>query len=161
MAYYAYIIAGEDYDSFSRYGGSQYFSQAQQVVINAQTSSYKGWKAFDGYVNRYWLSENLNNKIYLPLRSFSYDYHRTGLDVMADNSGLGRKNITSLLPVLAQTDRTRIGAMLPLIFFSAKGDELVSIFSGATPQDRIQAMNVLTQADPANGIKYQALQRAN
>jgi len=161
MAFYAYIIAGTDYDTFSRYGGSSYFAQAQQVVINAQTSSYKGWKAFDGNVSRYWLSENLNNKIYATLRSFMYDYHRAGLDVMADNPGLGKKMITGILPLLAQVDRTRIGSMLPLIFFSAKSDELVSIFSGSSPQERIQAMNILIQADPSNGIKYQVLQKAN
>lgn len=160
MAYYAYIIAGFDYDTFSRYGGSPYFNLAQNVVINAQTSSYKGWKAFDGNTNRYWLTENLNNKIYAPLRSFLYDYHRNGLDVMADNAGKGRSTITSLLPELAQLDRQRIGAMFPLIFFTAKTDELVSLYSGADPQERIQAVNILTQADPANGIKYQALQKS-
>jgi hypothetical protein len=161
MAYYAYIIAGFDYDSFSRYGGSPYFALAQQVVINAQTSSYKGWKAFDDNVNRYWLAENLNNKIYAPLRGFMYDYHRNGLDIMADNAANGRRNITGLLPVLAQTDRQRLGATFPLIFFTAKSDEMVSIFSAADPQERFQAMTVLTQADPANGIKYQALQKGN
>lgn len=161
MAFYAYMVAGFDYDSFSRYGGSGYFSLAQQVVINAQTSSYKGWKAFDNNINRYWLSENVNNKIYAPLRSFIYDYHRNGLDMMADNAATGRKNITAMLPILTQTDRQRLGAMLPLIFFTAKSDELVSIYSNADPQERIQAMNTLTQADPANGIKYQALQKGN
>jgi len=161
MAFYAYIIAGFDYDSFSRYGGSAYFALAQQVVINAQTSSYKGWKAFDDNINRYWLSENMNNKLYAPLRSFIYDYYRNGLDVMADNVVNGRKTIASILPVLAQTDRQRLGAMFPLVFFSAKADELVSIFSNSDAQERLQAMNTLTRADPSNGIKYQALLKSN
>jgi hypothetical protein len=161
MAFYAYVIAGFDYDSFSRYGGSAYFALAQQVVINAQTSSYKGWKAFDSNINRYWLAENLNNKTYAPLRSLMYDYHRNGLDVMADNAPKGRGAITALLPVLTQTDRQRIGSMLPLLFFTAKSDELVSIFSNADPQERIPAMNLLIQADPSNGMKYQALQKGN
>ncbi len=161
MAFYAYTIAGFDYDSFSRMGGSPYFALAQTVVINAQSSSYKGWKAFDDNVNRYWLSENLNNKIYAPLRGFIYDYHRNGLDVMADNAANGRREITSLLPILAQTDRQRLGATFPLIFFTAKSDELVSIFAAANQQDRTAAMNTLIQADPGNGIKYQALQRGN
>ena len=161
MAFYAYIIAGFDYDSFSRYGGSPYFALAQQVVINAQTSSYKGWKAFDDNINRYWLTENLNNKVYAPLREVIYNYHRNGLDVMADNAAKGRNIIFGTLPALAQADRTRLGSMLPLVFFSAKSDELVSIFSNADPQQRLQAMNTLTEADPANGIKYQALQKGN
>src|SRR4051812_45830034 len=37
MAFYAYIIVGMDYDSFSKLGGSQYFAAAQNVATNAQT----------------------------------------------------------------------------------------------------------------------------
>ncbi len=160
MAFYAYVVVGLDYDSFSRYGGTAAISSAQNVVINAQSSSYKGWKAFDNNTNsRYWLSQNLIDKTYIPLRSFIYDYHRNGLDILADNAGKGRSNITALLPVLTQLDRTRIGAMWPTVFFTAKSDELVSIYSGASPQEKLQAMNILLQADPANGNKYQLLQK--
>jgi hypothetical protein len=159
MAFYAYIIIGMDYDTFSKFGGSAYFLNAQNVATNAQTSSFKGWKAFDSNINRYWLAENLNNKLYAPLRAFLYDYHRNGLDMMADNASKGRKAISNLLPELSQIDRTRIGSMFPLVFFTAKSDEFVSIFSKADSQERLQAMNMLSKVDPANGIKYQALQR--
>jgi hypothetical protein len=159
MAFYAYIIVGMDYDSFSKLGGSSYFAAAQNVATNAQNSSSKGWKAFDGNINRYWLAENLNNKLYQPLREFMYNYHRNGLDIMADNAGKGRKIISDLLPILSQVDRQRLGSMFPLIFFTAKSDELVSIFTKTNAQERLQAMNILSQADPANGLKYQALQK--
>ncbi|MCJ8210664.1 DUF4835 family protein [Mucilaginibacter sp. RS28] len=160
MAYYAYIILGFDYDSFSRYGGTPYFANAQNVVINAQTSSYKGWKAIDNNnISRYWLSENLANKTYIPLRSFYYDYHRNGLDLMADNAVQARSNISALLPTLTQLDRLRIGATLPTLFFTSKEDELIGIFSGAPTQEKLNAYNILVQADPANGPKYQVLQR--
>ena len=161
LAYYAYIIAGLDFDSFSRYGGTPYFNRAQNIVTLAQTSSYPGWKAFDSNTNRYWLAENLNNKIYLPLRGFIYDYHRLGLDAMSQNAGRARKTISGLLPVLAQVDRQRLGAMFPLAFFNAKDDELISIFMAASGPDRIEAMNTLSKADPANGNKYQTLQKGN
>ncbi|HMG11035.1 MAG TPA: DUF4835 family protein [Mucilaginibacter sp.] len=159
MAFYAYIIVGLDYDTFSLYGGSPYFANAQTVINNAQSGSYRGWKAFDGNVNRYWLSENLNNKLYAPLRSFMYDYHRNGLDAMADNVAKGRKEITSILPTLQQINRQRVGSMFPLVFYTAKSDELVLLYSKADPQERVQAMNILLQADPANGNKYQTLQK--
>jgi hypothetical protein len=157
MAFYAYVIVGMDADSFSRFGGSPYFAKAQNVVINAQTAGSKGWKAFDSNLNRYWLSENLNNRIYSPLRAFIYDYHRNGLDLMADNTVKGRKNIISLLPVLTQVDRQRIGSYLPVVFFTAKSDELVSILSAADQQTKAEAINTLSAADPANGTKYQTL----
>jgi len=159
MAFYAYIIIGMDYDSFSRYSGTSYFATAQNIVTNAQTASYKGWKAFDNNLNRYWLSENLNNKLYAPLRSFIYDYHRNGLDIMAENSNKGLKVISGLLPALSQIDRTRLGSMLPVVFYTAKCDEFISVFSKASPQEKVQAYNILSQADPANGNKYQVLQK--
>ena len=158
MAFYAYMILAFDYDSFSKFGGTSYYANAQTVVINAQSSSYKGWKAFDNNTNRYWLSENTMNKTYIPLREFLYTYHRLGLDVMADNIGNARKAISGALPVLTQLDRVRVGATLPTLFFLAKRSELVSIFAKADAQERLQAMNILTQADPANGNLYQTLQ---
>jgi len=161
MAFYAYIIIGMDYDSFSRFGGTPYFAAAQNVVTNAQSSSAKGWKAFDGSINRYWLSENLNNKAYQSLRSFMYDYHRNGLDVMSENAGKGRKVITDLLNSLTQVDRQRVGAMFPLVFFTAKSDEFIAIYSKAPQQEKVAAMNILNQVDPSNGLKYQAQQKAN
>lgn len=158
MAFYAYVIIGMDYDSFSRLGGTPYFQAAQTVMNNAQAGgSYKGWKAFDGNTNRYWLAENLNDKAYLPLRNFIYDYHRNGLDLMADDAARARKNISSFLPILSQVDRTRLGAMLPLVFFTAKSDELTAIFSKGDNRERTDAMNILSQADPSNGNKYQAI----
>jgi Domain of unknown function (DUF4835) len=159
MAFYAYIIVGLDYDTFSKYSGSPYFLSAQNVVNNAQTGGSKGWKAFDGTINRYWLAENLNNKLYSSLRGFMYDYHRNGLDVMAESPGKGRKVIASILPTLSQVDRQRLGATFPLVFFTAKCDELISIFARADVSDKLQALDILSKADPANGLKYQTLQK--
>ena len=159
MAFYAYIIAGVDNDSFSPLGGTPYYARAQNVLTIAQASSYRGWKAFDSNTNRYWLIENLNNKVYEPLRVFIYDYHRNGMDMMADNVGRARKAINGFLPALAEVDRQRLGAMLPLVFFAAKSDELVNLYAAAPAQERVQAFNILMKADPSNGIKYQALQK--
>ncbi len=157
MAFYAYIIVGMDYDSFSRLGGSPYFAAAQNIVINAQTSSFRGWKAFDSNLNRYWLAENLNNKLYTGLRNFIYDYHRNGLDVMAENVVKGRKAIADLLPSLKDVDRKRLGSYFPLVFYTTKSNELVSIFSKAPGTEKALAYNTLIQTDPSNGIKYDAL----
>jgi len=159
LAFYAYIIVGLDYDSFSKFGGSPYFLAAQTVVTNAQSSSFVGWKAFDGNITRYWLAENVNNKAYEPLRSFIYNYHRNGLDVLADNQSKGRKVIFDLIGTLSILDRQRQGAMFPLVFFTAKSDEFVSIFSKASPQEKTEVMNVLSEADPGNGLKYKSLQK--
>ncbi|MVN92002.1 type IX secretion system protein PorD [Mucilaginibacter aquatilis] len=158
LAFYAYTILAFDYDSFSKFGGTSYFANAQSVVINAQSSSYRGWKAFDNNTNRYWLSENTMSGTYIPLREFMYNYHRLGLDRMVENATEARQTIFNSLPVLTQLDRVRVGATLPTLFFLAKRSELVSTFLKADPQMRVQAMNILLQADPANGTLYKALQ---
>ena len=47
LAYYAYLILGMDYDSFSLKGGSSYFVEAQQIVTNAQSSGFPGWMSYE------------------------------------------------------------------------------------------------------------------
>ena len=58
LAYYAYIILGLDYDSFSLDGGTEFFTKAEKIVNNNQNSSEKGLRQpYDGKNNRnrYWL----------------------------------------------------------------------------------------------------------
>ena len=157
LAFYAYTIVGLDEDSFSKLGGSSYFTKAQDVLNNAQNAPYSGWKAFEGLRNRYWLIENLNNKSYLPLRELLYTYHRQGLDLMSDNINKGRKNIAEALPLLSELDKQKQGAMLNQVFFSAKAEEIVGIFSKSDPIERTKIYNILADADPANITKYEAL----
>lgn len=159
LAFYAYVIVGMDYDSFSLMGGSRYFAKAQTIVNAAQSASYKGWKAFDNTHDRYWIATNLNDKRYDGLREFNYNYHRNGLDIMADNAANGRKAIAALLPNLSNIDRQSSGAVLPQLFFTAKSDEFVSIFSNGDAQGKMQAYNILNAIDPSNGNKYQELQK--
>jgi hypothetical protein len=159
LAYYAYVIVGIDYDSFSKFGGTAYFAKAQNVVNNAQNSPFAGWKSFENLRNRYWLVENLTNKTYNPIRETIYEYHRNGLDILADNRSKGRKQILGLLPQLQKIDKQKQGSMLNQVFFTAKADELVNIIGSADPQDKVKAYNLLTALDPPNIAKYELLKK--
>ena len=57
----------------------------------------KGWKAYESERNRYWLVENLLNKSYSGFRACTYEYHRQGLDLMADKVEEGRSAIAESL----------------------------------------------------------------
>lgn len=157
LGFYAYVITGMDYDTFGKFGGTPYYSKAQTILNNAQNSANKGWKAFEGLRNRYWLIENLTNKTYNPIRESLYEYHRNGLDVLADNQSKGRKAILALLPDLQKIDKQKQGSMLNQLFFSSKADELVNVLKQASPQDKIKAYNLLTDIDPSNTAKYDVL----
>ncbi|MDP3468564.1 MAG: DUF4835 family protein [Daejeonella sp.] len=159
LAFYAYIITGMDYDSFSKFGGSDYFEKAQTVLNNAQAAPHSGWKAFENLRNRFWLVENLMNKSFNPLRESLYIYHRYGLDVMAENQAKGRKAILSVIPQLQKIDRQKQGSILNQIFFTAKADEIVNILGSAEPQERLKAYNALSVIDPSNSLKYESLKK--
>ena len=68
LAFYAYLIIGLDYDTFSPEGGTPYLLQAQRIVNNAQNAGPAGWKAFDDNQNRYWIIENHLHQSFKPLR---------------------------------------------------------------------------------------------
>ena len=160
LAYYAYIITGLDYDTFTKNGGTSYYSKAQSIVNFSQNVPNSGWKAFEALRNRYWLTENLLNKTYNPIRETLYEYHRNGLDLMGDNPSKAIKNIYSLLPQIQKIDKQKQGSMLPQLFFTAKSDEFINILSKAEPQDKIKSYNILTEIDPANTLKYEALKKS-
>ena len=80
LAFYAYIIIGVDYDSFSELGGTPYFQKALMVVNNAQSSGRGGWAALSSNRNRYNLIENINNPQFSEMRKNTYKYHRLALD---------------------------------------------------------------------------------
>lgn len=159
LAFYAYVIIGFDTDSFTKLGGTDYYTKAQNVVNNAQNASFPGWKAFEGLKNRYWLAENLNNKSFLPIRNIAYSYHRLGLDVMSEDIIKGRKAISDTLPQLSELDKQKQGSMLNQVFFSAKADEIIDIFSKGNPLERTKIYNLMVDVDPANSSKYEELKK--
>lgn len=162
LSFYAYTIIGLDKDSFSKLGGSFFYNKAQNILNIAQVSGNKGWKAFDGLRNRYWLNENLQNKGFEGLRQFIYEYHYNGLDHMQEDPAKGAKKIISLLSGLKQMDKQKLGSIFPNMYLSTKADELVNVISTLPdPQDKIKAYNLLAEVDPANINKYEALRASH
>ncbi|MDP2890619.1 MAG: DUF4835 family protein, partial [Bacteroidota bacterium] len=157
LAFYAYIILGMDYDSFFPEGGTEYFQKAQSIVNNSQNAPQKGWKAFESERNRYWLVENILNKSYSGFRSCMYQYHRQGLDIMGDKSPEGRGVIAESLKSIQKVFRARPSLYILQVFFDAKSDELVNIFSKSFPDERNRVSVILNECDPSNGSKYEKI----
>ncbi len=154
LAYYAYLILGLDYDSFSPNGGTPYFSKAEEIVNKMQNSTAIGWKSFESRTNRYWLIENFLNQTYQPVRSCLYKYHRLGLDRMADHLTEARTEIAESLRLVHKAYRSRSGSLIFRIFFDAKADELVHIFSESFADEKKRVFNILSEVDPSNIKKY-------
>jgi len=154
VAYYLYIILGLDFDSFSEYGGTPFFQKAEQVVNAAQNSPEKGWSSFDNDKNRYWIIENYLNNSYSELRRFNYEYHRKGLDAMAENAYEGRASIGKSLEYLMNVYDQKPGLFALQLMIDAKRDEIVNIFSEGNPKEKTEAQNIMKEVDPANSSKY-------
>jgi hypothetical protein len=161
IAYYLYVYLGLDGDSFAKNGGSPYYAKAQNIVNMGQNAREKGWKAFESQKNRYWLIENLTNPAYASIREAMYRYHRMGLDLMADDVEAGRAGINESLELLRKANRERPGLFLLQLFLEAKRDELVNIYSQASPMDKTRAVNILKEIDPANSNRYQKILENN
>ena len=157
LAYYAYILICLDFYSFSLYVGTPFYEKAQTIVNMAQNLPQKGWKSFESMRNRYWLAENFNNTSYNKIRQFIYQYHRQGLDLMAENVDQGRTNIIESLELMRQAYRDKPNSFLLQLILDAKRDEFINILTGAPDQDKVKAVNLLKEIDPANSTKYQTV----
>lgn len=160
LAYYAYIVLGMDYDSFTPEGGTEFFQKALTIVNNSQNAREKGWKAYESERNRYWLVENILNKSYAGFRSCTYQYHRQGLDLMSDKAPDGRGVIAESLKSIQKVFRSRPSLYILQVFFDAKSDELVNIFSKSFPDERARVVAILNECDPSNGSKYEKITKA-
>ncbi len=161
LGFYAYYVIGLDYDSFALNGGTAYFQKALAVANNAQNSGYQGWKAFDSDKNRYWLINNMLDATFTSMRECMYNYHRKGLDVMADNKESGRAVILESLMDLKKVHQVKPLSFSLQVFFIAKADEIVNVFCGAFSDEKAKVTTLLNEIDPTNSNKYTKIQTCN
>lgn len=155
FAYYANMIIAFDNESFSIRGGEQSFLKAQNIVNNAPDGrGIKGWKAFDGIRNRYWLVDNMLNTRYAVMNDVYYNYYRLGLDKFYSDENTARVEILNVLNQLAVFNNDNPNTMINQFFFQGKSNELIRIFSKAQPQDKAKAAELLPRLDLTNANSY-------
>jgi hypothetical protein len=148
ISFYVYIIMGINADSLQFKGGDSYFEQAQRIVNLSQQSGAMGWKQNDSNRNRFWLSDTMRSNTFREYREALYIYHRKGLDLMTENPMEAKNNIiNALLPLENLYDR-RPNAMLLQMFFDAKADEIVNLFSDGPEVDFDRASKMLKKIAP-------------
>ena len=148
ISFYVYIIMGINADSLQFKGGDSYFEQAQRIVNLSQQSGAMGWKQNDSNRNRFWLSDTMRSNTFREYREALYTYHRMGLDLMTENPMEAKNNIiNALLPLENLYDR-RPNAMLLQMFFDAKADEIVNLFSDGPEVDFDRASKMLKKIAP-------------
>ncbi len=161
LAYYAYMLIGMDFDTYSQGGGTPYFQIAEKIVTNAQNAPEQGWKPYDGSRNRnrYWLVKNILDTEYSGVRQFIYLYHLRGLDRMESDMTQARTEIYESLRRLQEVYRRRPDPFMyyMTVIIDAKADEIVNIFSQGFPEEKNRVVQILNEIDPANETKYQKI----
>lgn len=158
LAFYAFMILGYDYDSFSPEGGTQWFTKAQEIVVLAQNGGGPGWKSNErGRDNRYWLVDNALQQLFKPLRACFYEYHRKGLDKMFENPAEARSSMIEALEKLSEVNTARPGSVNVNNFLQTKVNEFKGIFKDAEQNQKTEVVKLLKRLDPANGSKYEEI----
>ncbi|MFL2571225.1 MAG: DUF4835 family protein [Parvicellaceae bacterium] len=154
LAFYVYMLIGYDYDSYSLEGGTPFFDKAMQIVSNCQNAPEPGWKPSEGNRNRYWLIQNATQALFKPLRQCYYDFHRKGFDVAYSNRQEGLSSMFDALKLLDNIHKARPNSFNIQLFFTAKNDEIVGLFSPDKSDLRMRVYNLLVKLDPGNISKY-------
>ncbi len=159
LAFYAYLMLGLDFDTYSLEGGTQFYEKAMAVATSAQNSNEKGWQAFEGPRNRYQLIENLLNTSYTDMRKLLYEYHLKGLDVMSKDLIGGRAVVGKTLKYYKNIYNKRSSLYLLQVLLEAKRAEIINIFTDASPAEKIEMVNTMKEVDPPNGNRYEAVNK--
>lgn len=130
LSFYIHIILGLDAASFQENGGATYFNQAQKIANLAQQSKLIGWNQNDGIRNRFWLIDSLRSNTFQEYRKALYEYHRLGMDQMVVAPLEAKEGIISSIGTLFEMYNRRPNAFLLQVFFDAKAQEIVEVFSG-------------------------------
>jgi hypothetical protein len=161
FSFYAYLIIGMDYDSFSLYGGENHVQTALQIVNNVQNSSNSapGWRPNDGAKNRnrYWIVENLTSPRSKLIRAALYTYHRNGLDLFTTKLDEGKKNILAALEEVDKVNGAYFNSMIVQMFSNAKKEELVEMWKIGEKPQRDRVVQIMTKADPVNTNRYREI----
>jgi len=157
ISYYSFLIIGMDMDTFNLNGGSIYFDNAQTIVNLARQSGYKGWNPNESDRNRFWLIESMLSNTYSDYRKSFYIYHKKGLDFMILNNFDAKEAIIESINNLEKVYNVRPDSYLLQIFFDAKSDEIVNIFSGGPKVDFNLTLNVLNKISPFFNSKWKQI----
>jgi hypothetical protein len=158
IVFYANIILGVDSDTFSKYGGETELKEAQNVMLQAQQSGLSSWQNVVGKQNRYALIDNLLSPKLKVYRDLLYNYHRNGFDNIIKSKASAQQTIETSLLTLERIFNKTVGNYLIRLFFDAKADEIVSMYSeDAKTRKKQRLIQSLRKISPNNNSKWRKL----
>jgi len=158
IVFYTYIILGVDADSFALNGGETYLKEAENVTLQAQQSGLAAWSNQVGVQNRFQMIDNLLSPGLNQFRSVIYNYHRKGLDELTGDAKNAKQSLENTIITLDRLFNKVIGNPLLRLFFDAKADEIVNLYSdGPNTRSKQRLLAVLQKISPNNSSKWRKI----
>ena len=158
IVFYTYIILGVDADSFALNGGETYLKEAENVTLQAQQSGLAAWSNQVGVQNRFQMIDNLLSPGLNQFRSVIYNYHRKGLDELTGDAKIAKQSLENSIITLDRLFNKVIGNPLLRLFFDAKSDEIVNLYSdGPNTRSKQRLIAVLQKISPNNSSKWRKI----
>ena len=158
IVFYTYVILGVDADSFALNGGETYLKEAENVTLQAQQSGLAAWSNQVGVQNRFQMIDNLLSPGLNQFRSVLYTYHRKGLDELTGDAKIAKQNLENTIITLDRLFNKVIGNPLLRLFFDAKADEIVNLYSdGPNTRSKQRLLAVLQKISPNNSSKWRKI----
>ena len=89
-----------------------------------------------------------------PFREAMFQYHFNGMDNMSKDLKGSKEAIINSINTLVALHEIRPNAYLTRIFFDAKADEIVSIFTGGPSVSLDGLVDKLSRISPTNSSKW-------
>ena len=158
IVFYTYIILGIDADSFALNGGETYLKEAENATLQAQQSGLAAWSNQVGVQNRFQMIDNLLSPGLNQFRSVIYNYHRKGLDELTGDAKIAKQSLENTIITLDRLFNKVIGNPLLRLFFDAKADEIVNLYSdGPNTRSKQRLLAVLQKISPNNSSKWRKI----
>ena len=159
IVFYTYIILGVDADSFTKYGGDAALKEAENAMLQAQQSGIASWQNVVGEQNRFLLIENMLSPKLKTYRNVMYDYHIKGLDNFTENADFAKQTIEDSVIQMQNLFNKTVGNYLIRVFFDAKSDEIVNIYSdGPRTRNSSRLVQTLEKISPTNNSKWRNIE---
>lgn len=153
LSFYSYVIIGLDADTFVAESGTPNLEIAQNISNLAQQGGSKGWNQVDGLQTRYFLINDLLSPPFKQIRQTLFDYHNS-LDLMSKDVKVAKEKVKGAVLGLGKLNSSRPNAFLTRVFFDAKSDEIVSIFSAGPTIPTADLVDNLSKISPLNSSKW-------
>ena len=124
-------------------------------MLQAQQSGLSPWQNVVGKQNRFLLIDSFLSPKLTAYRTAVYNYHRRGLDEFSLNNGIAKQNMEEAVISLESIYNKTVGNYLIRVFFDAKADEIVNMYSDdAVTRNQDRLTEVVRKLSPNNNAKW-------